>query len=572
MPVLSGAAKYTETSRPLEYTDGLLRRISHDGFNALWVWLNVEEATLNSEIFPEFNDPEAAVRYKRLRDLTTRAARYGIDVFLYLATGYHHHIPGVFYERNPQLQGYGWGRPLCTSQESVRRYYAETVKTIFNQAPKIRGLIVIYDSEGFVYCGNHEQSRQQCPRCRSHTQHYLANQLLRTLKDAMDQAGGGGKEFIAWNYDKDSNWVLDLMPMLPKDMIVQTNFDKGSIVERDGIEHRTGDYNITSVGPPELFLKMHAAAKELGLRLMAKTEHAISQEAIFVPYIPVMEQWYRRIARIRDFEVSGWFGNWSHYGWTPSRPARLINWMSFDPAPSMEEMLGILAKTDFDEKSAPHVLQAWHEFSEGIRQFPYSDPVARTPGPLQKGPSHPLFLDPKVESFGRWRSWQNNLEWTQPWGVETTKKYLGRVADCFDKGVTSMESAIEAAPELNRGELKAEWRVARTLQTSFRTVLNLIDWIQVRDEYFSTASTEESRQQLRSRLESIAFAEYVNAKAILPILESDSRFGYASEGGGVVRGGLFSAPLVEWKIGELEDLLIRQLPLLLKSAQAAANR
>jgi hypothetical protein len=559
MPVLAGAAKYTETSRPLTYTDGLLSRISHDGFNALWLWLNVEEATMNSEIFPDFNSADAPARYSRLKDLTIRAERYGIDVYLYLATGYHHHIPDRFYDRHPDLRGYGWGKPLCTSQEIVRDYYSETVNTIFSRVPKVKGLIVIYDSEGFFYCGSHEQTRLQCPRCRHQSRPYLANQLLRTLKDAVEQAGGADKELIAWNYDKESDWVLELLPMLPKDLIVQSNFGKGSIVERDGIEHKTGDYNITSIGPPDLFERMHRVAAEQQLRLMAKTEHAISQEAIFVPYIPALEQWYRRIARIREYEVHGWFGNWSHYGWTPSRPARLINHMSFDPAPSLEEMLKLLAQRDFGEQAVPHVLKAWHHFSEGIRVFPYSDAVARIPGPLQKGPSHPFFLDPKVESFGQWRSWQNDLQWAKPWGVKTTEKYLKLVAQHFDDGVRELDAAMQKATERDCDALRGEWQIGRTIQSSLHTILNLITWIEARDSYVAATDRQE-RSALRARLRSIAETEYQNAKDIVPLLARDSRLGYASEGGGIVRGGLFSTQLVRWKVGQLEDLLVRELP------------
>lgn len=40
------------------------------------------------------------------------------------------------------------------------------------------------------------------------------------------------------------------------------------------------------------------------------------------------------------------------------------------------------------------------------------------------------------------------------------------------------------------------------------------------------------------------------------LLDSDSRLGYASAGGGVSGGRLCSPELVRWKPGELEDLLM----------------
>src|SRR5205807_5746059 len=109
----------------------------------------------------------------------------------------------------------------------------------------------------------------------------------------------------------------------------------------------------------------------------------------------------------------GFLANWCHYGYTPSRPAELLRRMSFDPAPAAAgEMLEDLAERDFGTAAAAYVVRAWNDFSDGIRYYPYSDAVARLPGPIQKGPSNPLFLDPAVKNFGSWRSWQNDLEWT----------------------------------------------------------------------------------------------------------------------------------------------------------------
>ena len=550
-----GESLYKETSYPLAYTDGLLQRISHSGFNAIWVWLNTEEATVDSGIYPELNDPQAATRLARLEDLARRAHRYGIDIYIYLATGYNHHIPASFFQRHPNARGYGWGPPLCTSNEEVRRYYAETVETIFHRAPDLKGMEVIYDSEGFWYCGNSERSRLRCPRCRRFSQQQIAAQLLTTLDQAMHKAGGPTKQMIAWNYNVKSQWVLKLIPLLPHDIIIQGDFDKGMIAEKDGIRNQTEDYNISNLGPPELFVNEYQVAHEHGFQVMAKTEHAVSQEFIFVPYIPSLGQQYGRIDKMRDYDLVGWFGNWNHYGYTPSLPAVLINRMSFDPAPTEKKLLETLAVSNFGSQAAPYVVRAWDDYSRGIREYPYSDPVARVPGPVQKGTSQPLFLNPGIQSFGRWRSWQNDLNWTKPWGPEMTTKYLDRLEQFYLEGNAELKSAEGVAPPTYRSAIDAEWRVGRTIQSSVETVLHLTDWIQTRDALYAAKSSSQ-RQDIAKKLESIALAERSNVQGVLPLLESDSRLGYAAVG----EGGLFTPDLVRWKLGEVDDVLIRQLP------------
>jgi len=61
--VVPGGSKYTETSRALIYTDGLLRRISHQGFNAIYLYGNLEELTYDSRVFPELNNVLAPRKY-----------------------------------------------------------------------------------------------------------------------------------------------------------------------------------------------------------------------------------------------------------------------------------------------------------------------------------------------------------------------------------------------------------------------------------------------------------------------------------------------------------------------------
>jgi hypothetical protein len=88
-----------------------------------------------------------------------------------------------------------------------------------------------------------------------------------------------------------------------------------------------------------------------------------------------------------------------------------------------------------------------------------------------------------------------------------------------------------------------------------QTVLHLITWIELRDQIFAAGSQAE-RELLARKLDAVALEERANAKALLPSLLQDSRLGYAV----VSNGGLFTPSLVQWKIGFVDDVLLRQLP------------
>jgi hypothetical protein len=103
-----------------------------------------------------------------------------------------------------------------------------------------------------------------------------------------------------------------------------------------------------------------------------------------------------------------------------------------------------------------------------------------------------------------------------------------------------------------------EQGIAETIRRSVHTVLNLIEWIPLRDAY-AAAEPGPGRDELRRRLVAVARDELANARAALAIIEADSRLGATSEAAGARRGGLFTPALVRKKIGMLEDVLYRQL-------------
>ncbi len=556
---LPAGVRYSEVSHESTYTDGALRKIARDGFDAVWVWVNLEEIAHDSAVFPDLDEPLGRRRLERLEAAAQRAARHGVDLYVYLASTYDHPVPEWFYRRHPELRGYGFfGHPMCTSDARVRAYHAEIVTRLARAAPTIRGLIVNFDIEGYYYCGNDERFRRRCPRCRRRAQETLAHEVLTNLHGAL-QVDDPTKRMIIWSYGDRHDWVERLLPTLPSDIALQVDMSKGLRLERDGVVHETGDYNLTLIGPPPHLERLRAVAAASGHPFIVKTEHAVSQEAIFVPYIPAMDQWAARAEAIRAIPAQGWFGNWDHYGYLESVPARIVTDASMLPTRPMEEILDSIATEAYGAGARPHVRAAWTAFSEAIRAFPYSDRVARSPGPLQKGPSHPLWLDPAQPNVSHWRSWQNDLDWTAPWGPVVAERYLRRVRDGFTAGIDHLERAREHAAAPYREALDAERRVARTIEASLTTVLHLIAWIPLRDAFAASADAAD-RRSVAARLRRIAQAERRNALAILPLLEMDSRLGFASDGGGVVRGGLFTPALVRWKVGQLDDLLVRELP------------
>ena len=360
---------------------------------------------------------------RRLGELVDRAARFGIDVYLYYATNYHHPMPKWFYEKYPDCQGCGWGGSMCTSSPKVQQYLAETTQNLFRAVPRLKGLVMIFDSEGFfndAVC----YDRSRCPRCRDRQPEDITAELITIIDKAMKGCRPDA-ELIAWSYfTKQPPWVIRTIPKLPKDVTFQAEFSKGAPVVCDGIRYEPMDYVISQIGPPECFREQARAVEKAGLKLAVKTEHAVSWELYNVPYLPIPFQFQRRIAAIRQYPVRALFTNWVLYGYIPNMPAEVLKWYSWDNEPAINELLLNLAGQEFVRRARPKFVQAWRHFSTAITYYPYSDSIARHPGPIHVGPAQPLYMDRGKSSGKVWCTWQNSLGWTEPWGPAVTLKYL----------------------------------------------------------------------------------------------------------------------------------------------------
>ncbi len=563
----------TEFSQPNIYTDGFLSTISHQGFNAIQAYANLEEFTHDSELFPELNNsqtprrygaPQAVFpevydkdtvnrRYRRLRDLVGRAKRFGIDVYLYYATNYHHHVQKSFYEKHPDCQGYSWGNSMCTSNPRVQEYFAETTQHIFQRVPGLKGLVVIFDSEGFFSCARH---RSRCPRCKSRLPEDIVTEYITTINKAMKQVDPN-TELIAWSYyTGHPEWVVRGIPKLPKDVTFQPGFAKGSIVERGGVRHVAGDYIISEIGPPKHFVEHAEVAIASGLKLSAKTSHSYANEFVNVPYIPVPQQFHRRIAAMREYPISAFLANWTHHGYSPNPNAEMLKWYYWDNEPEIDQLLLNLASREFGAEAAPGFVEAWSHFSKAITYYPYSDGVGRYPGPIQVGPAQPLYLDRSIPGAGAVRSWQNNLKWTRPWGPDVVLEYFGLLQSEWQRGLDVMELTMAEVPPHKQQAARREHGIAKSILCCVRSCRNVVRFLFAREKLYVEADKAE-RDKILARMRTIAEAELINAREALVLCQSDSRIGYAS--GGARVGGLYTPALIRWKIGQVEQMIRARL-------------
>ena len=214
-------------------------------------------------------------------------------------------------------------------------------------------------------------------------------------------------------------------------------------------------------------------------------------------------------------------------------------------------------------------VEAWRHFTKAINYYPYSDPVARYPGPIQVGPGHPFYLDRSKPGGGRVRDWQNNLVWTQPWGPEVTLKYFGLLENEWQRGIEIEEAAFKDVPEGRREAARREYGVAKSILCCVRSCRNLIRFLMAREKLYAEPD-KARRDGLLAEMRSVAEAELANAHEALPLCKADSRIGYAS--GGARVGGLYTPALIRWKIAQVQQMLDEEMPRFAASYQPPTPR
>ena len=511
------------------------------------------------------NDTGAPAAIERLRRMCELASEYGVDVYVDLKTGYYKRFSKAVYERLPEIKSYErFGGYPCSGQQVVLDFYRETVSHLFESASKLKGLIIIYDTEGFFSCFNNNR-QDSCHYCKDYPIEELSLRLFGALKDGM-RVNREDSELILWTYYCDAPWNYRVIEAMPPDVTLMACYSQFKELDRFGVKVRTDDYSICSAEPSEYFLKVQDLAKKKGLKFICKTEDAYGQEFVSTPYTPCLQLHQQRWDGVARQDVDGYLAAYIHLGFIPGPCSDLmrLNAISVERdgelfTNSTDEKLLRVAIMRYGVDASQNVVRAWKVFSEAMRDyFPYSPGVCRYPGPLQSSPAQPFYIDPK-RAMPRLRSrgYVADLKWTElpeqlrvngskEWNSDLISRCFHAFARCYQKGNRHIEEALKAYQGEYREALGKALNVSRAQYLQVRSLLHYIQFIQLRDAHLQTGA-----KVLLEALIFVCESELANATDALDLCKRDSRIGFSCEGAGTVRGGLFTPAGIEQKIADL---------------------
>lgn len=542
------------------YPDNYLRKMAYQGFNA--VWLRGKLADLAKvEVFPEFG-AGSEEKIAGLNDLVTRAARFGIKVFIYFNEPLFKREDDPFFKKYPQVKGEPHApekaAALCTSTPEVKSFLRDGIKYVFTKVPGLGGVILITASEHHTHCYSHFSTRanqfggtrpaMQCPRCRDRKPEDVIGELVSLINEGVRSANPNA-QVIVWNW----SWSMfyddpqsEMIRSLPKDVIVMGDFDRGSKRVTDGFEHLIDEYSLTFVGPADRFIGTAREAKSGGREIFAKLQVGTTHEIGSVPYFPLYRNIAEKFIRAKKHGVTGAMECWN-FGNILSPNTELANAFSWDPLPeSIDAYLSSFAAKEFGVKASSSFVKAWGHFDRAATHYPFSIPFLYW-GPMHFGPAYPLsfekngkpapvaWLLPQEIDYDMDHELMKRVDFGDdiesyrgPFTPENLIACLRNFCDDWADGLALIRKAGVNVPAALKSNYVREYTVSAAVHSQILTAANVTEFIVTRNRYLES-NDAKTKRGLLSRMAALARDEIANAKFCRTLAVKNTMLGFHGE-------------------------------------------
>jgi hypothetical protein len=335
-------------------------------------------------------------------------------------------------------------------------------------------------------------------------------------------------------------------------------------IERGGVAATVGEYSLSAIGPGPRAVRHWQAARERGMPTYAKLQVGTTWELGSVPYLPAVMNVAEHMRRLRSEQIDGVMLGWTLGGY-PSPNLEVASRILDGESP--EAAVRATATRRFGERHADGVLQAWREFSEGLKEYPYDGSVVYN-APHHAGPANLLWERPTgYRSTMVGIPYDDVNHWRGPYPPETLAGQFELVADGFDRGVKTLqaEESKAAAPadaSAARDELAPalarEASVAEAAAILFRSAAQQTRFVLARDRLAALkpgAADAGEAAALLTELETLVRSELELARRLYALQSRDSRIGFEAT------NHYFFTPMdLAEKALNCRDLLQRWLP------------
>jgi len=499
-----------------KYPNEYLAAVAHAGMDAIAVFISEPNADYKGQV--DFNE------------LVYRAGKYGIDVYVYS------NMDGNVYPKG----------------EDARKFYDARYGRIFENAPGLKGVILVGESIEFPSKDPNVRSATRktpypdnIPDGKPSPGWYPCEDyplFVNMLKDVI-RCHRPDADIVFWTYNwgsRPEDARIKLIQSLPTDislLVTYEMFQRYSL--GDGIVERTPDYTLALEGPGEYFLSEAKAAKECGIRLYAMSNTAgLTWDFGMIPYEPMPYQWVRRYEGLkqarRDYGLCGLL-ECHHYGFYPSFISELAKYaFCMEKTPYDQVLLNLMSRDCGDENAAA-VVNGLRDWSEAIRCYVPTDNDQY--GAARIGPAFPFCITaPFMPPVNKYAHAKNPRGFYDPMhggltygNISLYSIRIRKEIEMLEKSDAYMASGLAKMTSCtgidNHEALLRLINLGEYIRCNLRTIIHVKHWFILRQQL----SVEQDRQKLDelvTAMSALLDKEIENAQKAIPLAEVDSRLGW----------------------------------------------
>ncbi len=507
------------------YPEELFRRLSEAGVNGVWLHSVLRMMVLPEGGFP--GDEKALDRIEGLKRLVARAEKYGIKIYLYLNEPRAMHKD--YFDGNaerealagPEFQGL---RSFCTSKPEVLKWMSDSMEKMFSEVKGLGGVFTITASENYTSCASRPYAHSHCPLCKDRPYADIIVDVNTAIEQGVHR-GNPDAKVIVWDWGWPDGECDEIISRLPKSCWFMVVSEWGMPIERGGVKSHIGEYSLSAVGPGPRALRNWAFARKAGLKTVAKVQVNATWEMAAVPSVPVLDLVAQHAENLSGQDVNGVMLSWSLGGY-PSENLKLFQ--SFRRGDTADDAVVRLAHSEYGDKAAAKVREAWRVCSEGFKNFPFQMRMLYS-GPQHWGPANPFYTRPTgyPATFVVNIPYDDVYYWKTIYPMEVWLDLMDKSADGFGEGAKLLREALQEVDCKHRKALEIELGRMLAVYNHLKSGVEQGRFFDARNRYLKATSDEERVECKATMRKALELNKQIIADH-LQIVVRDSSIGYES--------------------------------------------
>jgi hypothetical protein len=553
----SASSRFTD-DEPLQaadiYTSEVLRDIASQGFDAIWMRGRLSEL-MRSKIYPELNDPNAQQRIINLKKVIADGKQCGVKLYLFFNEPLSLSRNHDFWKSHPELAGephvepdFDWDElAMCTSTDAFKKFFAESLRHLFDDLTGLGGVILITASESHTHCWSHRSRRKMndkyldkclvdvaCPHCRDREPSDVVVELVHAWKQQADLTTPSPKIW-AWNwswsmwYEQPQREVID---KLPEGVQLMCDFERGGSRLQDIGQIPIDEYSLGYAGPSERFLESYQTATKRNLPVSTKLQIGTTHELATVPNLPLIPNLFDKLQKIDQLKLNGMMCSWNFGN---SASLNTAAFALFTQRPDLRQnkqaFLQNLAEDYLGVSDTQSIIDAWQLFCDSFSQYPFSIKMLYH-SPMNYAVAYPLTLDYRDHPLGP--SWIEHEPWgdriddcLEPFTIDQACQSFATMEILWSQGLALYTPALNDLKNKNAIE---ELSCAKMIGCHLSAMRNIFEFHQHRKKIIQQLElSSPCRIPADQRTKELIEQQRQVCYQALELIQHDFRFGYHQE-------------------------------------------